>query len=276
MKHALVIFNPVSGAKKWKNVRRILQETLRAKDYEWTWHETQVKEDLRPLFRANYDRVFAVGGDGTVAKVVRHLIEEQNPAPLVIIPQGSGNLLARALGLPLLQIRKALELGLTKEGQKLDVMRVNQKYYGVIAVGRGYDAFLMQQTPRALKRQWGLFAYGLAFLKTFLFYRSQPYKLTLDGKRIQILAKLVMVFNIMPVPLTSVRPDDGLLNLFTLSSRGKVHTHSAKKIVIKAKNEFKFQIDGELLKGKVVSIEVLPKALNIVAKRTKSLEIFSF
>ena len=47
----------------------------------------------------------------------------------------------------MLQPRRALAMGLTEKPQMLDVMRINKRHYGVIAVGRGYDTFLMQETP---------------------------------------------------------------------------------------------------------------------------------
>lgn len=262
MKKALVIYNPISGARKWRDVPALIQETLREHDYEWLWQDTQPNQDLRPFFQGDFDRVVVAGGDGTIAEVVTVMIEQEMKIPLVALPQGSGNLLALALGIPILQIRKALELGLQEEGKLLDVMRVNKRRYGVIAVGRGYDAFLMQETPRALKRKLGFLAYFWVFLKTFFFYRSKPYKLTLDRRRVQVLAKFIMVFNLLPY--TKVDPQDGLLNTLVLTSRGRVLHFTSKNVVIKAKKEFKFQVDGEVCRGKVVNIEVRPRALSIV------------
>ncbi len=267
MKQALVIYNPVSGSRKWRDIPALIQETLLKHGYEWSWHDTSPKQNLAPLFDYPFDRIIVSGGDGTVAEVVKVLIQKEIKTPLVILPQGSGNLLARALDISLLSVRSALETGLKHDGQFLDVMRVNQKNYGMVAVGRGYDAFLMQETSRSLKRKLGLFAYAWIFLKTFLFYRAKPYKLTLDGKRVQVLANLIMVFNILPVPYTKVSPNDGLLNTFVLTSKGKLLTFSSRSVVIKARSEFKYQVDGEVCKGKVVNIEALPKAISVVFKK---------
>lgn len=276
MKKALVIYNPVSGAKKWSDVPQMIQKTLLEHDYEWTWYDTSPKQDLAPLFangQHEFDRVIVSGGDGTVAAVVSFLVEHGIKTPLVVLPQGSANLLARALGIPVLQCHRALTLGLTEPGQTLDVMRVNQHRYGVIAVGRGYDTFLMKETPRALKRKLGLLAYLWIFIKTFLFYRSKPYKLTFTGlkdssgqNRIQVLAKSIMVFNLFPLPYTPIRPDDGLINTLVLTSKGRVLTFASKTVVIKSKKEFKFQIDGDVFRSKVANIEVIPDALSVVFK----------
>jgi len=267
MKHALVIYNPVSGSKKWRDVPALIQETLSKHDFDWTWYDTKLQQNLEPLFTSTYDRVVVSGGDGTVAEVVKFMVEHKVKMPLVVLPQGSGNLLARALSIPLLQPRRALTLGLTEKPQSLDVMRVNKHYYGLIAVGRGYDTFLMQETPRTLKRRLGFLAYFWTFIKTFLFYRSKPYKLTFDKVRAQVLAKTIMVFNLLPVPLTSIRPNDGLLNTLVLTSRGRVQSFTSKSVVIKSKKELKFEVDGDVHRSKVISIEVLPKALSVVFKK---------
>ena len=271
MKKALVIFNPVSGHKKWGDAAILLQDLLEKNGYEYTWYETKPKQNLAPLFAKKYDRIVVSGGDGTVAEVLRAKLNAKLginlKTPLVVVPQGSGNLLAMSLGIPLLQPGRALEMGLNGTPRTLDIMRVNKTHYGTIAVGRGYDAFLMKETPRQLKRKLGLFAYAWTFFKTALFYRSQPYELTIDGARHSVLARSIVVFNIFPFPLTSIHPDDGLLDVFILTSRGLLQRHTAKKISIKSDKELDFQLDGEVLKSKVVNVEILPAALSIICKK---------
>ncbi|MFA6023997.1 MAG: diacylglycerol kinase family protein [Candidatus Gracilibacteria bacterium] len=267
MKKALVIFNPVSGHKKWGDTSALFQGILEKHGYDYTWYETRPNQDLLPLFKNPYDRVVVSGGDGTVAEVVRAMMETKAEMPLVVVPQGSGNLLALSLGIPLLQPGRALKMGLTGKPRSLDIMRINRTHYGTIAVGRGYDAFLMQETPRELKRKLGLLAYAWVFLKTALFYRPEPYKLTIDGQRSAVFARSIMVFNAFPFPLVPIRPDDGVLNILVLTSKGLLQHHKGKTISIKSPKEFKFQLDGEVLKGKVVTVETLPAALKIICKK---------
>ena len=270
MKKALVIFNPVSGHKKWGDAAILLQDLLEKNGYEYTWYETKPKQNLAPLFAKKYDRIVVSGGDGTVAEVLRAKLNAKPSVnlktPLVVVPQGSGNLLAMSLGIPLLQPGRALETGLNGAARTLDVMRVNKTHYGTIAVGRGYDAFLMKETPRQLKRKLGLFAYAWVFLKTAFFYRCQPYDLIIDGAHHSVLARSIVVFNIFPFPLVPIRPDDGLLDVLVLSSRGLLEHHTAKKVSIKSHTELEFQRAGEVLKSKVVNVEIMPAALSIVSK----------
>jgi diacylglycerol kinase family enzyme len=263
MKHALVVYNPVSGRKKWGDIPSLLEDTLERNGYEWTWVQTRPDLDLLPYLKKKFDRIVVSGGDGTVAMVADALLRAKVKTPLVIIPQGSANVLAVTLGLPMLSPGRALENGLNGRTRRLDLMWVNQKRVGLIAVGRGYDAFLMQETPRELKRKLGFFAYAWTFLKTALFYGAKPYKLTVDGVRTAVVARSILVLNLLPIPFLPIKPDDGLLNVVVLTSKGLIEYHTGKKISIKASHEFSFQLDGEVLKDKNVNVEVLPSALTL-------------
>lgn len=274
MKKVLVIHNPISGAKSWKNVKKIIENELQQSGYDHVWIETQpVKhQPFENFLNESFHRIVVVGGDGTVANVARFLIQTANKTPLVIIPQGSGNLLAKTLSIPQASVRKAIRLGLQNSGKPVDAMRINRKLYALNAVGKGYDVFVMKNTPRALKRTWGLWAYVHTVLRTFFPYRKHPYKLTIDGKRHTVLAKTILVFNGFPIPGIhiggAVRPDDGRLNIAVWNPRwfGKstLTTLTGKTISIKSKKEREFDLDGEVFKGGTLNIEVLPRALNIV------------
>ncbi len=269
MSHALVVYNPVSGAKKWRNMPESIQRVLKEQNFSFTWFETQAtrRQDFSALKGEKYDRILGGGGDGTVAEVVTWMIQNKITAPLVVLPLGSANLLARSLGLPFFNIKKAVKDGLTQPGKPIDVMCVNQKHIALIAVGRGYDAFLMQNTLRASKRRWGPLAYLWTFLKTFFFYRSQPYKITLDGERFYTVAKQILVLNLTPVPEMLISGKDGLINLFTVTRFNRVRMWKGKQICIKAKKELRFQLDGEVFKSKTLNIEVLPGAISVVYKK---------
>jgi len=275
MKRALVIYNPVSGAKGWKDVPRIIVSELEDNGWDWDWFDTikTKKQPLDPFKDEKYHRIIVAGGDGTVGNVVDFMLRNDMQVPLVIIPQGSANLLAATLKLPLFQVRKAVRLGLKGTPKKIDVMKVNGKHIGLIAVGRGYDVFLMKETTRALKRHWGVFAYLGVMIKTFFLYRRRAYKITIDGKRHQVVTKAVIVFNAFPLAYWKasqlflgkrVLPNDGLLNVFTMGRYWRITPHKGKKIVIKTKDARDYQIDGDVFKCRTLTVEVLPKALAVV------------
>jgi diacylglycerol kinase (ATP) len=290
MKQALVVYNPVSGSKNWKNVPAIILQTLQKHNYQSSWFETKNThtQNFDKVFKKKFHRIIVVGGDGTVGQVVAHMTKNHIKTPLVIIAQGSANLLARALGLPILRVKTALEKGLKNSGHAIDVMEINRNQYGTIATGVGYDTAIMKQTSRSLKRALGPTAYAFTILKTFLFYKAKPYHLTLDGKRIPLVAKTVMVFNLIPlghlkistmVTGSRILPNDGKLNVIAFNPRSifdlftnrpKFQTFTGKTISIKSHEDHEFQIDGDVQKGKTIQIRTLPKAIRIVhAKKFK-------
>lgn len=282
MKKALVIYNPVAGKKKFLDTKKTIESVLKKAGYEHDFFET-LPVNIQPLEQflgKQYDRIVVSGGDGTVAEVTSFLIHNKIKTPLVIIPQGSANILAVSLTLPLTP-GMALSRGLKKEGRALDAMKINGKRYGMIATGMGYDTMVMAETPRYLKRKIGFFAYVWTVLKTLLVYRAHPYKLTIDGKREVLMAKAIMAFNILPLghlkitrPFlgSSILPTDGILNIFSMNPRPVrsllgfrklVYVFQGKRITIKSKKSRRYQIDGNVFKGKTVTIEVLPKAIYI-------------
>lgn len=279
---ALVIYNPVAGQRKLLDTKRTIEKIMKEAGYGYDFFETVPvkKQPLEQFLGRNYDRIVVAGGDGTVAEVTSFMIQNKIRTPLVIIPEGSANILAVSLGLPLTP-GIALNHGLKSEGRALDAMKVNNKYYGMIATGLGYDTMVMSKTPRHLKRRFGFLAYLWTILTTMLIYHASPYKLTIDGKRETVMAKAIMTFNILPLghlkitkPFIGIpiSPTDGLLNIFALNPKPVrnwlgfkriVQIFSGKKITVKTKKARRYQIDGNVFKGRTVTIEVLPKAIYI-------------
>jgi diacylglycerol kinase family enzyme len=275
MKKALVIYNPVSGSRGWKDVPRTIVSVLEDEGWDWDWFDTMKasKQPLEPFKDEKYHRIIVAGGDGTVGQVVDFMLRHNMDVPLVIVPQGSANLLAATLAIPHLSVRKAVRRGLTGRPKKVDAMRVNGKRIAMIAVGRGYDVFLMKETTRALKRHWGIFAYVWIMFKTFFSYRRQVFKLTIDGKRHHVTSKAVIVFNAFPLAYwrasqlflgKRILPNDGQLNLFTMGKYWRIVPYKGKKFVIKSKEAWEYQLDGDVFKCRTLTVEVIPKAISVV------------
>ena len=101
MKKALAIINPISGTGSKKSIPHLLAQAYNASEYElfltYTTAAGHAEELARRAASEGYDHVIAVGGDGTVNEVARGLVGSQTA--LAIVPKGSGNGLARSLGL---------------------------------------------------------------------------------------------------------------------------------------------------------------------------------
>src|SRR5512135_83709 len=101
-----IILNPVADmGNAWKianDLRPLIQEYGNA-DWAGTVYPTHATELTRQAGEQGYEMVIAMGGDGTVHEVVNGLM--QVPAgkrPILgVVPVGSGNDFAHAIGVPL-------------------------------------------------------------------------------------------------------------------------------------------------------------------------------
>jgi YegS/Rv2252/BmrU family lipid kinase len=222
---AAVVVNPTKHADGAK-FRAEVTETMTA--HGWSdplWLETTPDETGRGLAEAavaeQVDVVLASGGDGTVTACGEGVAG--SGVPLAVLPAGTGNLLARNLGLPL-ALDQALAVGLTGRDRRLDVGNVNGHPFVAMA-GIGFDAMLLDSTGEPLKKRLGWMAYAVSALRHL---RARPVRATLraDGRPVlRRRASGIIVGNVGAlqgglVLLPGAEPDDGVLDLMVLTARG--------------------------------------------------------
>ena len=291
MKKILVIYNPVSGQKINFYVPKIIKQVLEKNKFQYTWFETipAKKQPLKQFIKKHFDCIIVIGGDGTVKEVASFMIENKIKTPLAIIPQGTGNILAHSLGIPIVNVYQSIIFALKKDPQPIDVMHINKKSYALIAAGQGYDSLFIKGATRRLKNHFGFFAYVFSFLKTFFNYKAHKYTIVIDNKRHHLIGKLVIVFNVLSLiglPLgRHISPNDGKLDLIIFNPRSifdvikiaflypfrgyksstpKMQYFSGRNISINQKEGVHIQLDGEVVKSKNLQIKIKPKALNII------------
>jgi diacylglycerol kinase family enzyme len=117
--------------------------------------------------------------------------------PLGVLPGGTGNLLARALGIPR-NVRKAVEALLAGTVQQID-LGVVQGHRFAVAAGVGIDAAMVAETPRWMKRRLGVLAYTLiatkAALRAVVLKRFFLARITIDGETIERRVAAVLFAN---------------------------------------------------------------------------------
>ena len=173
------------------------------------------RELAREAAQAGCDLVLAVGGDGTANEVAWGLLGSQ--AALGLVPVGSGNGLARTLGIPLAP-RRALQALADAVTRRMDVGFVNERPFLNVA-GAGFDAAVgaaFHERARAGARR-GVLGYVWAGLGIALGYRAST--LGREGAEPSGRAALLFSFSNGPqygggaVIAPGARLDDGLLDV---------------------------------------------------------------
>ena len=147
------LINPIAraqgGPRLWNGLNEMCARLgyVAQKDYslEWTRSGQTIEQARRAA--AAWDRVVAVGGDGTVRAVAEGLFKAGTGAALGVIPQGTGNDFARALGLFQLWARPRtvgvesfVERLITGPTTRVDVLSANERLFFVSYCGIGWDA----------------------------------------------------------------------------------------------------------------------------------------
>ena len=275
----LFIINAKSGREKKDKIAQVAD----AKGYKVVF--TEYAGHAEVLAReSTEDIVVAVGGDGTVNEVARGIIGTNKT--LGIIPCGSGDGLARHLGIPhnLDRAIKRIECG---ESKPIDVAEVNGRLF-LSVCGVGFDATVSKEF--ALSGERGLASYIKQGLKTLKVYAPDNYTVEIDGKNIQTNALFITVGNsdqwgngAKIVPLAECC--DGILDISvvekfgvwswpwlairlmtgTLHKSSKVHCYKGKRIRIVRELEGVVHADGDWFMGpKELDIKILPSALKIL------------
>ena len=185
----------------------------------------QVKKGLIEL--GDFSKIIVAGGDGTLRIVVQHLMENHLKTPLGIIPVGTGNILARNLGIPL-DIDQAAKTAMAGKDKQIDIGKAKVRSHSPIfftgIAGLGLDAKIMEKTDNRLKKRIGWVAYiegGIRALPA----RFQKFNITVDNhqpRRVKVLTLMIANTGTLPgrvelIPDAEV--DDGNLDVAVIGPR---------------------------------------------------------
>ena len=219
LKRALLIANPASrnGARFVDAACRAITERGASCDVVLTERAGHAREISNARGR-EYDIVFALGGDGTVMEIAGALAG--SGTPIGVLPGGTGNLLARALGISR-NVEKAVHALMDGEVKQIDLGVVKGQRFAV-AAGVGIDAAMVAETPAWMKRRLGVLSYTIiaskAALRAVLFRRFFLARVEVDGEIVERRAAAVLFANfgsILEERLTfgpDISIDDGMLD----------------------------------------------------------------
>ena len=298
MRRAALVLNPAKTTDP-DRLMQLLQRRCAELDLpEATVHETSVEDAghgaARKALAAGADVVLASGGDGTVRAVAAALAD--SGAALAVVPQGTGNLLARNLDLPL-EFEDAVELALTGPRRTIDLGEVagDPAHSFAVMAGIGFDAAMMRHAPEGLKGALGWPAYVVGGARS-LGQRRMRVSIVLDsGEAERQQVRTVLIGNVGRLQgglelLPDAEPDDGVLDVAVIDPRRvwdwpvliarvllrrsgvdkRYHTYRAGEVVVRADQPQPRQVDGELIDdGAELRVAVRPGVLVVCAPEVR-------
>lgn len=299
---AFLLFNPVAGngdaAAQLALIRSLLEPQLLV-NLVLTRADQDPAEQTRELVnlikaRAEGDAsnamVVACGGDGTVSAAAGVLAGTD--IPLGVIPRGTANAFATALGIPL-DLPGACRVLLAGHERRLDTALCNDTPM-VLLAGLGFEAGMVERASRDLKNRFGTLAYVLAGAQQLLSQQPFQARLTIDGSTSELQAAAITVANVAPGTSVlaqgfgEVVPDDGLLEVTVATPSSRLQglnalgalmasavvqsptSHPdllclrAREIRIDTDAPQKLVIDGEMVTTASIAIRCLPGSLSVV------------
>jgi diacylglycerol kinase (ATP) len=284
-----VLVNPTAGRGRGARAARVAVTVLRERGHrvrELVGRDGDEAADLAArAVAAEPDGLVVVGGDGMV-----HLALQQtagSPVPLGVVPAGTGNDVARYLGVPRRDAHAAAAIVADGHVRKIDLARAGSVHY-VTVLAAGFDS-KVNERANAMTRPRGQMRYNLAVAAELRTFRPIRFALELDGVRRDVDAMLVAVGN-GPSYGGGLRMcegavlDDGLLDVVLIKPVSKVelvkvfprlfkgthvthpqYEHHRVTRVSLAAPGISAYADGERLGGLPMTVEVAPRALTVFA-----------
>lgn len=189
----MLIINPISGTNSKNGLAEMVESCLASMGREIEVRYTTCQGDATKFARlaveSGYAGVLAAGGDGTVNETAIALCGSE--VPLGIIPAGSGNGLARHIGIP---VDPRLSLRVIEEGHIVDCDygTVNGRPF-FCTFGVGFDAAVSHRFAR--QRHRGKLSYIRSAISEYVTYHPQTYTISANGRVITEEAFIVAVCN---------------------------------------------------------------------------------
>lgn len=287
-----VVLNPVAGNYHADIVGRTLKERFDKNNICYDVYETTGKENLAAIVETalsdNYSMIVAGGGDGTVSEIAAGLLNSDTP--LGILPLGTGNLVARELGIPL-EIDDACQLLVSKNTiTYLDAMQVDHQV-SMPHISLGVHARLIENTSVEEKRRFGMMAYfGRALREISRRRQAWTFTIAVDDQKQYARASLILVANIGVVGIgdsrwgENIRPDDGEIDICIIRAKTATdylsvlwyllrrqpkpaqitYLRAKKEITVTANRPVPVRIGGKTVEQSAIHIKVIPQSIKAI------------
>jgi diacylglycerol kinase (ATP) len=298
VRQLLLFANPISGSGRSKAIAGLITRKLRREGYQVQVHYEPADQIAPDQLTERARAAIVIGGDGTLRTVANRLMTVTHPPPLIPVPMGTANLMARQLRLPRITMDSAANfVGETLRGAKVvryDVARVNLKLCLLMA-GIGYDGEIVHDLAKSRVGPINYASYLLPAARALGSYKFHALRVLADGKEVfPSRPAIAFVGNSreygigFPV-LPQADPHDGLLDLCVLPCRSRtelfqwfvgiltgthllgkgVVTTRAKHFFIESSQPVPVQVDGDAAGHTPVSIDLLPAQLGFMVPASK-------
>jgi diacylglycerol kinase (ATP) len=216
----LLIVNPAArrAARMVVDARHVFSAASVAVEEVWTERPGHAAEVASARAR-EVATVVVLGGDGTLKEVAGALAHTGRPVG--ILPGGTGNLVARALRIPM-EASRAARVVLDGVPRATDLGRLRiggQAHWFAFSTSVGVDVRMLSRTRPQSKRWFGPLAYAATALGEILDFKTFRTRVSVDGEQFERDAAEVMIANIgsvlndMLVLGPRIRADDGRLDM---------------------------------------------------------------
>ena len=254
-KKVLFIVNKYSGMGYQTAIEGRILDTCKKNDTKCSIEYTQRRGHAISLAneasKNGFDYVIAVGGDGTINEVARGLLNSDTP--MGILPRGSGNGLARHLGISVI-LTDAIDNLFHHKVMKIDTLSINDKL-SLNVSGIGFDGHVANLF--ANKKIRGLVGYVRITVKEYFQFPEFEAEVSVDNQTVVRKSFIIAVANssqygnnIKIAPLASVR--DGILHLTVMR---KIPLYRLDHIFTFLKGSLTNSEMFEILEGKEVRIK---------------------
>jgi len=211
------------GARAIRELKLLLEAKEIKHDLFQTRHPGHATELAWRLIKKGERRIVVFGGDGTISEVVNAAVNSE--IELGVISVGTGNDLARSLGLPYNQPGKALEIILNGEPIRIDVGWEQERCF-ISTLGLGFPAIIAHEANK-MRYLKGPPAFFVATYKAISRLRPIPARITLDSVTLNVNCTSILIQNtrfcgggLLMAP--EAQTNDGLFDVVVVNDIGKV------------------------------------------------------
>lgn len=294
MRNIRIIINPAAG--KGESTLSVLNLSMKEAGIEWhasiTHEAGEAIKFAKAAVKERVDALAVYGGDGTLMEAISGLMGSK--IPLVILPGGSANIMAKELGIPQdLKEACALMSQVPLTMKTIDIGQFSGHYF-ILGVSLGFGADLIEGTNRETKNRIGFLAYFLSAAAALKKTKKAIYHLKIDGQKHEVQGLTCIVTNTGNLGFSNISYDkhidvsDGLLDVVvvreanlsllklmavTLLKRERpdnvelVEHWQGKDITVSSSPKQTIQYDGEVLEDMPLHIKIIPQAIRVLVPK---------